>query len=125
MALLSMVLLLAVPTAGRIASAGADAAQGVGTGFGAVCTAMGLRPSSPALADAGTPAPHPAPAMPHPGFDCEYCPLLAAAVMLALAPAFAPWGFGRPPAPPSAAAARRLAFLHPCGLGSRGPPVPL
>lgn len=56
--------------------------------------------------------------------DCEYCPLLASlvfvAIMLVAVLWMAPAATPRPPAIRS-----RRTDLHPCGLGSRGPPIAL
>lgn len=55
--------------------------------------------------------------------DCDYCPLLAVMVCVALLVlALVRIREARWPAPPVNA---RIARLHPCGLGSRGPPVRL
>ncbi len=55
--------------------------------------------------------------------DCAYCPLLASLAMLAMVLLVLPalpapgWIFSRRRCAPS------VAIRHPCGLGSRGPPV--
>lgn len=73
-------------------------------------TGPGEAPDSP------RPAPHEGHA------DCAYCPLLASVLLVAVPPM--PQATGRQHDrwhPPLRTA--RLGYLHPCGLGSRGPPV--
>jgi hypothetical protein len=118
LALVAILLLALVPTVGRIAQAHA-------TGHGAVaswtelCTVQGLRK----VLLPGPPFEAPAP-MPngHAGADCEYCPLLAAAVAPVVATVAVP-----PPALPPALCTSSIPATrtgpHPCGLGSRGPPA--
>lgn len=124
-ALLAALLLAVVPTLGRLAPRVAHA------GLAALCTAEGLRYVEVAAFAAATPvagphhagAPGTAPGHPHdPGApDCTYCPLLlsllaAGCWLLWLRAALA----GAAPGWWPAAASR--GFVHPCGLGSRGPP---
>ncbi len=123
LALLAMLLLALLPTLGRLVPHGVQAAQ---TGWAAICTATGLKYVDLSLHDATRGHDLAAPEHPggHGGPDCAYCPLLlsllAASFWLALLraaqivqPAF------NPHLPP------RRRVLHPCGLGSRGPPSPV
>ncbi len=116
--LAAALLLLAVPTAGRFIHAG---------------MAMGHAPAAAhgdghhvhhAPVDAGITragdrqAPRPAPG----DSECDYCPLLAS--LIGPPPAF--HALVVPPPVPAALAfaqAPRLPWLHPSGLGSRGPPT--
>ena len=124
-ALLAALLLAVVPTLGRLAPRVAHA------GLAALCTAEGLRYVEVAAFAAATPvagphhagAPGTAPGHPHdPGApDCTYCPLLlsllvAAAWLLWLRAAAARGGL------PTWTDLPSRTFVHPCGLGSRGPP---
>ena len=143
LALVAMLLLATLPTIGRLVQSN----PGMHGALTAICTMQGMKfigmqfngmqfggmpldgmqPIDPgARSDPASPAkPAPDP-MPHPGMDCDYCPILAAtlaavAIVLLLLPP--PLRRAVPPA------ARRplpdLGFLHPCGLGSRGPPPAL
>lgn len=117
LALFAILALLLLPTSGRMlgqvpgdATASAAAtrhAHGRGHGH-----AHG--------ADQAPESPRPAP---HEGHaDCAYCPLLASVLLVAVPPM--PQATGRQHDswhPPLRTA--RLGYLHPCGLGSRGPPV--
>jgi hypothetical protein len=122
LALFATLLLALVPTLGRIAQA-RDAGGDAAPSWAALCTARGfervlLAPAArvAALARGEGPArPHPA------GGDCEYCPLLAAAIPVALAPLSVPPA-ALPPALCTRSAGPSRAQPHPCGLGSRGPP---
>ena len=125
LALAAMLLLLSLPTAGRILSASSDDAQGA---WAQMCTMAGLKlvklaPGGEAnpLGDApGRPAPN------HlvPGEDCAYCPVLAGLAMLLVWTLFAaPTLPSRPSTPLRRSPLRD--FLHPSGLGSRGPPIAL
>src|SRR5690606_29582420 len=112
LAFVAVLLLALLPTVGRIAQAqvAGDRAAPV---WAELCTVQGLRtvllPASP------TPDPHA-------GVDCEYCPLLAAAVAPVVGALTVP-----PPALPPALCTSPAAVTrsqpHPCGLGSRGPPL--
>lgn len=120
LALLAMLLLLAVPTAGRIATSHGETGTSALT---ALCTIAGLRYVS--VEQAPAPLPLPDPAKPqHPGMDCDYCPLLATVVALAVLFVLLPWLFRRESGERILSATRVAAF-HPCGLGSRGPPAVL
>ncbi len=130
LALLAILLLALVPTLGRMAQARA-AADGATPAWAALCTVRGLeRVALPAANDASRGharalqlAGGDAPASPRgtDDGDCDYCPLLAAAMPVAIAPVQVP-----PAAPLPALCASRPSpsrdAPHPCGLGSRGPP---
>lgn len=116
LALVAMLLLACVPTFGRLATAVSD-----DSGWSAVCTMSGLKYVDLSSTDTG-PAPH------KPGGmnadDCAYCPLLTAIAVFAL------WlALGLPRLPATLRPLRSLApdrnHFHPCGLGSRGPPLAL
>lgn len=113
--LAAALLLLAVPTVGRFVHASPAAGQvhgqaGHGHGHHAHhgdAAGHGKRqPSRPAPGDS----------------DCDYCPLLAA---MAASPEVLFLAAVLPPAAPSrpTVEAPRLPWLHPTGLGSRGPPL--
>lgn len=116
-ALIAMLLLAFVPTVSRML-----ASVGLATGGSWVelCTVTGLKWVQ--LPDGDAPAPTPA-AQPG-GGDCAYCPLLNAVAVFALLLALL-----LPAAPRELlerfAPARRSTSRHPCGLGSRGPPLAL
>lgn len=117
LALFAMLLLACLPTLGRLASPSADA--GSSSVWAALCTMTGLKYVEVQVGD-----PAPQPHKPLHGEDCDYCPLLTAVVALALWLAMV-W-----PARAVAPSAVRLRaphreYLHPCGLGSRGPPIAL
>ena len=85
-----------------------------------MCTAAGLvhvvDPAHAPARDPGAPAGHAGQG------DCDYCPLLQSLqvpqpVLAIVPPTLDPTG------PPIAARTSVLAFRHPSGLGSRGPPV--
>ena len=129
LALLAMLLLAIVPTAGRIAGGGhAMHAMPVATdapapvAHGDAHHAMGHHGAAAHHAAPAPPIPvPPVPAAPHDG-DCEYCPLLSGLVAFALPPVAldAIDATVLVPAPPRATAPRDL--LVP-GLGARGPPT--
>ncbi|GAB3099652.1 DUF2946 family protein [Lysobacter terrae] len=118
LALTAVLLLVLVPTVGRVLSASADGARdGI---WAQMCTLAGLKLVKIAPDDAGSAAPKPIGGSGH--ADCDYCPLLNAMAALVLWVVFAfaraadsvlPWR--SPPA--------RLVRRYPCGLGSRGPPL--
>ena len=128
LALLAMLALSLLPSAGRIATAlrGGDAVDAVGVA--ALCSPSGLGAASPAaklaaqLQAALQPA-HPAPSAPSPhDDDCAYCPLLGGLVPAVPALAIA-LPAPHPVAPPAIAT---LAFPRerlPGAPGARGPPV--
>jgi hypothetical protein len=127
LALVAMLLLATLPTFGRLLATRANTAASAWT---ALCTASGLQHAE--LASIGQPAPGashdagngiPAPAG-HANPDCAYCPLLAG---LALAVACLAITLAHGPAPRLCTWRHVLVRkpLHPCGLGSRGPPFAL
>lgn len=124
LALAAVLLLAVLPTLGRLAQ---PAATGMRAGLEAMCTSAGLRLVDPmamlhAGHHAGDGAPD-APAHPHEGPDCAYCPLLASlAVALACLAVLLCDGLSRAPAAARRASPPRSRW-HPCGLGSRGPPA--
>ena len=123
LALLAMLALVLLPTSGRLA----------GQAPGAMAA-----PVQPAAAEAaghahghghgvdqapGSPVPEPQRPTPHEGHaDCAYCPLLAS-VLLAAVPRLPPATGRQDDRWYQPLRTARLAYLHPCGLGSRGPPV--
>lgn len=109
--LVAALLLVLVPTIGRVAHAAAgDAGQPPGAQ---------AHHGHAAHAHAGHGEPEPRPAIGDP--DCDYCPLLAAMAMAADV-AFDLAHVPRAVAADSAPRAPRLRWWHPNGLGSRGPP---
>lgn len=118
LALVALLLLVALPTAGRLvhaAAAGGHAAHSV----------QHAAHGNHATHQAATPAGGRAPGQlrPAPGdADCDYCPLLAS-LLVAARVHFLRADAPRTPALPTLPAAPRLAWLHPSGLGSRGPPL--
>jgi hypothetical protein len=118
MALFAVLLLALVPTLGRLAQA-RDAGFAPAPSWAMLCTARGMESM---LLPGGAHGRGEAPASPHGAGDCDYCPLLATALPVAVAPLSVP-----PAAAPSPALCTSLAppargEPHPCGLGSRGPP---
>lgn len=113
--LAAALLLLAVPTAARFIHAGMAAGH-QSTVHGDAHAAHHVH--APAGIPQDRQAPRPAPG----DSECDYCPLLAALIG-------PPATFHAPAAPPPVPAALvagdapRLAWLHPTGLGSRGPPL--
>jgi len=126
LALAAILLLALVPTLGRLAQA-REAAAHATPWWAAMCTARGLQPVllAPGVREAGAIAvttPAPPPPSPHDaGSDCDYCPLLATALPVALPPPSVPPA-ALPPALCTPVAQVAHAQPHPCGLGSRGPP---
>lgn len=120
MALVAMLLLLAVPTAGR-ALAGASSSDGVWT---QMCTMAGLTLVKVPGGDIDPLAPKPAPPGTGMPDDCAYCPVLGAMLVLL---AWVALAFANVAATPRPTAHPRLprARRHPSGLGSRGPPIAL
>jgi hypothetical protein len=121
LAFVAVLLLALLPTVGRIAQAQAPAGHEVAPTWAALCTVQGLRtvllPASPH--ESPSPAPTPGP---HAGADCEYCPLLAGTVAPVVGSISVP-----PPALSPALCTSPDSVTrtqpHPCGLGSRGPPL--
>lgn len=133
LALFAILALVLLPTSGRLA--GQDRGGPASSEFPAAGIAGHAHDPGPGHEavhghaagppDAGGPgeapdSPRPAP---HEGHaDCAYCPLLASVLLVAV-PRL-PQATGRQHDswhPPLRTA--RLGYLHPCGLGSRGPPV--
>ena len=120
LALAAALLLLLVPTVGRLLAASEAQRDGL---WAQMCTAAGLSWVELGPAPALQPEPH---ASHHEGGmsageDCAYCPLLATMLVFAVAlwPALL-----HTPAPRRRPRRTRLPRLwHPCGLGSRGPPA--
>lgn len=120
LAMLAVALLSAMPIASRLVASAAGDANGT---WAQLCTASGMKlvkigaPS--VVADGEAPA---APAMDHMHDDCPYCPLAAGMVLLLCLL------LALHATPRRSAWTRRFAiaraFLHPNGLGSRGPPLP-
>ncbi|RDZ28929.1 DUF2946 family protein [Lysobacter silvisoli] len=124
LALVAMLLLFAVPTAGRMLAGSANA-DGV---WAQMCTMAGLKWVKLAPDGADPMNPDPTPTSPAgsamAGEDCAYCPVLGGLAILLLCLVFAlPAPSRRPPIPWRLSAPRSL--LYPCGLGSRGPPLAL
>jgi quinol-cytochrome oxidoreductase complex cytochrome b subunit len=122
LALAAIMLLLAVPTVGRLVERH-ESDHGALT---AICTVGGLKyvglghwGDSPPLQTPSPDPPH------HPGMDCDYCPLLASAIVLAVLVGLFPLPLARKAGARGFASVRPRTFLHPCGLGSRGPPLAL
>lgn len=125
LALLAMLALALLPSAGRIAGALRATASADDIALSAMCMPSGLGAASPALkrilpSDEGG---RPAPSTPSPHDDeCAYCPLLvgfaptlpAPAIALAPLPAIAP---------PALAAVAPLRERLPGAPGARGPPA--
>ena len=127
LALVAVLLLATLPTFGRLLATRADAAAST---WAALCTASGLRHVELAGIDqsavdashqAGTGVPAPGG---HSNPDCAYCPLLASLALVVAGLAFA---LAHGPAPRLCTWRHVLVRkpLHPCGLGSRGPPFAL
>lgn len=121
LALAAMLLLLSLPTVGRVLSASSADSQGA---WAQMCTMAGLKLVKIAPAgDVGLPD-TPAPKHALPGEDCAYCPVLAGLAMLLVWTLFAAPLASRRALPPWRQVPPR-AFTHPSGLGSRGPPIAL
>jgi hypothetical protein len=108
LALLAMLLLASLPTAGRlVASTQAE------PGWTALCTSNGMQWVRPGG--------HGSPAFGHDGDDCAYCPLLHALDPPVVSAAWRP-----PPATPTAFVVESTSQRSPdaprSGLGARGPP---
>jgi len=120
-------LLLVLPTTGRMLHASAADAPGSVAQHGAHRGSSTPQPGHHAHRghavrdgdESGGQAPHPRPAT---GPDCDYCPLLASLVATARVP-FAPQAIPAASASLTLPATPRLPWLHPNGLGSRGPPL--
>ncbi|MCF7222514.1 DUF2946 family protein [Lysobacter sp. TLK-CK17T] len=129
LAFLATLLLLIVPTLGRLAESrvGADGWESAGAHWTAICTVAGLKYVQLPGTDGGMDeagADMPGKPSGHAGADCDYCPLLASLLFLALCLGLFP------PFKPQVSTGRigaglRREWRHPCGLGSRGPPLAL
>lgn len=132
LALFAILALVLLPTAGRVAAplvhagaghVAADVDPGDPPGHGGHDSHHAHGGAATAGGEGKVPAPA-APGAPHEDHgDCAYCPLLASLLLLGvvrLPPRVGtPAGDWRRLPRPAA-----LRFIHPCGLGSRGPPVP-
>lgn len=117
MALFAMLLLACLPTLGRLS--GASGEGSAGSAWAALCTMTGLKYVEVPVGD-----PAPQPHKPTHGEDCAYCPLLTAMAVFALWLALTwPQRRNAPCAASRPAPSRNRS--HPCGLGSRGPPLTL
>lgn len=122
LALAAMLLLALVPTMGRLAASERDSGEGL---WVQMCTMAGLELVNLAPPGAATPTPEPGGDGGHPSQgECPYCPLLGtlAALLLSLALVFPPLANERRPFANFLLPRPRR---HPCGLGSRGPPIVL
>ncbi|MEB1527557.1 DUF2946 family protein [Xanthomonas sp. WHRI 7945] len=118
--MLAVALLFAMPIASRLVASAAGDANGT---WAQLCTASGMKLVKIAVGSSTAPdgeAPA-APAMDHMHDDCPYCPLAAGMVLLLClllalqaTPRRSAWTLRFDVA---------RAFLHPNGLGSRGPPL--
>jgi len=121
LALAAMLLLLSLPTVGRVmASASTDAQDA----WAQMCTMAGLKLVKLVPGNDASPIDPPAPKPIVPGEDCAYCPVLAGLAMLLVWTLLAPLQVPRRAMPRRVDTALR-AFVHPSGLGSRGPPIAL
>lgn len=124
LALVAMLLLATLPTFGRLLGARAETAPAPASpAWTALCTVAGLRtvalPASWGHGAHGDPAPTPAG---HAGDECAYCPLLAAVALVVAGGLTGALQRQRQTLCTWKSAQSRRA-LHPCGLGSRGPPL--
>ncbi len=118
LALCAMLLLACLPTLGRLA--GTSSGDGsAGSVWAALCTMTGLKYVEVPASD-----PSPQPHKPIHGEDCAYCPLLAALAVFAMWLAMA-WPQRRANSRVAELPAPLFDRCHPCGLGSRGPPLAL
>ena len=124
LALAAMLMLLLVPTVGRLlagASGGRDG--GVWT---QMCTMAGLKLVKVSAGDANPLDPiTPKPGGDLPMQDCAYCPVLNTLAALVLCVVFAFAATTRQPQASSRRTPLPWTRWHPCGLGSRGPPLAL
>ncbi|GAB3342720.1 DUF2946 family protein [Marilutibacter aestuarii] len=131
LAFVATLLLVLLPTFGRLAESRVqtDGSNGADAHWTAICTVAGIQYialpdalAAPGHAGAGAHSGKGTPA--HPGADCDYCPLLASLLVVALCWAIlGPQGQRAIPTVPAPSARRWQ--RHPCGLGSRGPPIAL
>ncbi len=130
LALMATLLLVLVPTLGRLAESRvqADGWEGAGAHWTAICTVAGIQyiplPEGMQLPGSRTGDASPGKGTSHPGADCDYCPLLASLLVVALC-----WALLGPQVQRIVAVALAPSLRpwqrHPCGLGSRGPPLAL
>ena len=116
LALVALLMLAVVPSAGRLVHAATDAGRVHIHGLAMQAHAGHVQASPAGGNDEATPRPAPGDA------DCDYCPLLASLLpvgQVALVPSALPLRFTAAAMP----SAPRLPWSHPSGLGSRGPPV--
>jgi len=121
LALAAMLLLLSLPTVGRVLSASSSDSQGA---WAQMCAMAGLKLVKLAPAGEANPLADPAPGHVMPGEDCAYCPVLAGLAMLLVWTQIAPLHRPQRAVSPTRRTPLRD-FLHPAGLGSRGPPIAL
>jgi len=120
LAMAAALLLLLVPTVGRLMEAAPARRDCM---CAEMCAAAGLPWTQHAQAPGSQPDPHAVHHAKRPsGVDCAYCPLLAALLVIAVSVWLACLRT------PALRRAPRRASLparwqHPCGLGSRGPPA--
>lgn len=125
LALVAMLLLVLVPTIGRLVSAGHDPSS-VGVHHHThMATAHAQLMSESGHGDAHAPMPRPTGGGMPMHEDCAYCPVLNSMVSLALWFVFALPIVTMPPYSGRRALLPRIRRWHPCGLGSRGPPIAL
>ena len=123
LSLLAILLLATVPTLGRIAEVGRvpDADTLAMRFCGSVHTPLHRLVALWQQEDSLRRAAEHLGETPHPG--CDYCPLLAALVSIALLlVALLRLGIA---SPRWVGTSIRRGYVHPCGLGSRGPPLAL
>lgn len=117
-----MLSLAMLPTIGRLA----ESSPGMQRVLTAICTVQGMKfidlGTHAGLASPAQPTPDPAP---HPGMDCDYCPILTATLAAVAIVLLLPPPIRRAIPPIARRSLPGLGFLHPCGLGSRGPPPAL
>lgn len=122
LALAAMLLLLALPTAGRLLQSSSAGQDGV---WAQMCTMAGLKLVKIATGDASPLDSGLQPRAPDgtmAGEDCAYCPVLGGLAILLVCLLFAAPAASRDAVPAWPLQAPRR-FLHPSGLGSRGPPL--
>lgn len=124
LALAAMLLLLLMPTVGRLL-AGVSGARDGGV-WTQMCTMAGLKLVKVSAGDANPVDPvTPKPGGDLPMQDCAYCPVLNTLVALVLCVVFAFTAATRQRQAPPRRTPLPWARWHPCGLGSRGPPLAL
>lgn len=120
LAILAMALLFAMPIASRLI---ASASGGAHAAWTQLCTATGLKLVKIGV-ESGTPGSESpaAPVMDHAQGDCAYCPLAAGMAVLLLCLLLSLLATPQRGLRTWQGDIAR-AFLHPTGLGSRGPPL--